>query len=133
MPAGLSGVTAIAAGGHHTVALKNDGTVVAWGFNVQDQTTVPVAAQSGVTAIAAGSFHTVALVSTPTITTSSSGSNLTLLWPDTATGFRLESTLSLSPTISWSNVTGTFQTNGGNISIVLPTTGAPKFYRLTYP
>ena len=58
------------------------------GFNVQDQTTVPVAAQSGVTAIAAGSFHTVALVSTPTITTSSSGDNLTLLWPAAMTGYR---------------------------------------------
>jgi len=30
-PAGLSGVTAIAAGGFHSLALKSDGTVVAWG------------------------------------------------------------------------------------------------------
>ena len=60
VPAGLSGVTAIAAGGSHTVALKNDGTVVAWGYNDKGQTTVP-AGLSGVTAIAAGGFHTVAL------------------------------------------------------------------------
>ncbi len=36
------------------MALKNDGSVVAWGDNGGGQTTVPVAAQSGVTAIAAG-------------------------------------------------------------------------------
>jgi hypothetical protein len=59
--AAQSGVTAIAAGYFHTVALKNDGSVVAWGRNTWGQTTIPVSAQSGVTAIAAGSAHTVAL------------------------------------------------------------------------
>jgi alpha-tubulin suppressor-like RCC1 family protein len=31
VPVGLSGVTAIAAGTVHNLALKSDGTVVAWG------------------------------------------------------------------------------------------------------
>jgi alpha-tubulin suppressor-like RCC1 family protein len=31
VPGGLAGVTAIAAGDSHSLALKNDGTVVAWG------------------------------------------------------------------------------------------------------
>ena len=59
--AAQSGVTAIAAGVDHTVALKHAGSVLAWGFNGDGQTDVPVAAQSGVTAIAAGGYHSVAL------------------------------------------------------------------------
>jgi len=60
VPAGLSGVQAIAVGDGHTVALKSDGTVVAWGDNICNQTTVPTGL-SGVESIAAGSLHTVAL------------------------------------------------------------------------
>ena len=52
-------MVAIAAGGGHTVALKQDGTVVAWGGNSYGQTTVP-AGLSGVVAVAAGGSHTVA-------------------------------------------------------------------------
>ena len=67
----LTGVTAIAGGGSHTVALKGGGTVWAWGSNAVGQlgdgtttqrtTPVQVSTLSGVTAIAAGLSHTVAL------------------------------------------------------------------------
>ena len=58
VPAGLTGVTAIAAGGSHSLALRADGTVVAWGVNRFGQTRVP-AGLTGVTAIAAGELSTV--------------------------------------------------------------------------
>jgi alpha-tubulin suppressor-like RCC1 family protein len=61
IPEGVrSGVTSIAAGEYHVVALKN-GSVFAWGNNDDGQATVPPEAQSGVVAIAAGWRHTVAL------------------------------------------------------------------------
>ena len=49
----LSGVVAIAAGSSHSLALKIDGTVVAWGRNLYGETNVP-AGLSGVFAISAG-------------------------------------------------------------------------------
>ncbi|MBM4007338.1 MAG: hypothetical protein FJ292_07215, partial [Planctomycetes bacterium] len=56
----------IAAGGDHTVALKSDGTVVAWGSNSSGQRNVP-SGLSGVTQIAAGGDHTVALKNDGTV------------------------------------------------------------------
>jgi hypothetical protein len=65
VPAGLSGVKAIAGGYTHTLALKRDGMVVAWGDNSYGKTNVP-AGLSNVTAIAAGS-HSLALKSDGTV------------------------------------------------------------------
>jgi hypothetical protein len=59
VPSGLSGVTAIAAGQFHSLALKGDGTVVAWGCGAggdSGQCSVP-SGLSRVTAIAAGYGH----------------------------------------------------------------------------
>lgn len=60
MPAGLSDITAIAAGKSHSLGLRADGTVVAWGHNDKGQTDVP-SGLAGVTAIAAGMAHNLAL------------------------------------------------------------------------
>jgi hypothetical protein len=62
-PAAASGVVAIAAGSNHSLALKRDGSVVAWGCrgNEFGQCTVPAAAASGVSAISAGLHHSLAL------------------------------------------------------------------------
>ena len=70
---GLSGVTAVAAGAAHSLALKADGTVWAWGDDVNGElgngitSTVPISLPvqvnglSGVVAIAAGQGHSLAL------------------------------------------------------------------------
>uniref|UniRef100_A0AAU1I9U9 Ig domain-containing protein n=1 Tax=Streptomyces sp. NBC_00180 TaxID=2903632 RepID=A0AAU1I9U9_9ACTN len=69
--AGLSDATTIAAGVHHSLALKADGTVVAWGWNDQGQSAVPAdlknAATAKVTAIAAGYDHSLALKADGTV------------------------------------------------------------------
>ena len=75
---GLGGVTAIAAGADHSLALLSDGTVMAWGYNGSGQlgngtttdSDVPVAVSglSGtVTAIAGGGTHSLALLSDGTV------------------------------------------------------------------
>lgn len=78
----LSNVRAVAAGTSHTVALKADGTVVAWGLNSSGQlgdgtvvqklypVTVKLAngtALSGITQIACGATHTLALKNDGTV------------------------------------------------------------------
>ena len=65
MPAGVTCV-AIATSGNHSLALKNDGIVVAWGANTYGQTSVP-AGLSGVVSIAAGGSHSLALKSDGTV------------------------------------------------------------------
>ena len=67
----LTGLVAIAAGGYHGLALKNDGTVWAWGENFygelgDDSTTISstpvrVSGLSGIVAIAGGQYHSLAV------------------------------------------------------------------------
>src|SRR5438874_2276504 len=66
VPSGLSSVIAIAAGWAHSLVLKSDGTVVAWGSNYYGQCAVPNRL-SGVIAIAAGAYHRLALKSDGTV------------------------------------------------------------------
>lgn len=53
-------IKAIAVGGQHTVAVKSNGTVVAWGRNSEQQITIPLGL-TNVTSVAGGGNHTLAL------------------------------------------------------------------------
>ena len=74
---GLRGVTAIAAGSNHTLALRNDGTVWAWGADIflqnpdgsRERGIVPLQIPnlSGITAVDGGTFHSLALKNDGTV------------------------------------------------------------------
>src|SRR6185436_9930746 len=69
---GLTGVVSISGGWRHSLALKSDGTVRAWGLNDYGQlgdgtTTVAVSGLTGVIAISAGYAHSLALKSDGTV------------------------------------------------------------------
>ena len=80
----LTGVTNIAAGQYHSLALQSNGTVVAWGAGMVNtgslpqfgQSIVPASAQSGIIFVAAGVYHSLAVKNNGTVVgwgTNSSG------------------------------------------------------------
>jgi len=65
-PATLTSVTAMAAGGFHSLAVKSDGTVAGWGWNESGRATAPLGL-TGVVAVSAGTSHSLALKSDGTV------------------------------------------------------------------
>ena len=77
VPGGLNGVVAIAAGGEHSLAIKPDGTVVAWGYNNYGQSVVP-GGLNGVVAIAARDFSLALVADAPALVVRASGDQVLL-------------------------------------------------------
>jgi len=59
-------ITKIVAGGSHSIVLKDDGTVAAWGANDEGQSDIP-AGLSNIVSVAAGADHTVAVKTDGTV------------------------------------------------------------------
>jgi alpha-tubulin suppressor-like RCC1 family protein len=66
VPADLTNAQAVSAGAAHTLALRADGTVLAWGDNTYGQCNVP-AGLADVVAISAGAYHSLALKADATV------------------------------------------------------------------
>jgi hypothetical protein len=75
VPPDLNNVIAIAAGGHHCLALKDDGTVIVWGSDPGGQVDAP-SNLANVISISAGYAHNLAL----------DGSGLVTAWGDNSSG-----------------------------------------------
>jgi hypothetical protein len=65
----------------------------------------------------------------PLLTVTLSGKNAIISWPDTAGGFQLQNSASLSSG-TWAPTSGGQSTNGGIISITVPAASGYNFYRL---
>jgi hypothetical protein len=121
-------VVSIAAGYFHSLALKSDGTVTAWGSNWAG--TVP-AGLTGVIDIAAGESHNLALVAdAPALVVQASGENVLLSWPPWAQGFALQSTTNLVDDDSWTPALTTAVVEGSQNRVTDAIAGPAKFYRL---
>src|ERR1039458_9085516 len=88
IPAGLTSVTAIAAGLDHNLVLRTDGTVAAWGAGKTNSGVIPNYGQAlvpagltNVAAIAAGYYHSLALRADGTLAAWGAGTNNTGVSP----------------------------------------------------
>lgn len=69
----------------------------------------------------------------PLLTLSRAGSQFRLSWPLSAENFILEETISLSPTISWSTVPGSYSSNATDFFLTVPAQPGDRFFRLHKP
>ncbi len=83
-PASLTGIIAIGAGAFHSLAVKDDGTVVAWGWGTGGQITVPYGL-TGVTKVTGGNTFSMALKSDGSVVVWGDAADGKTIIPDDAT------------------------------------------------
>jgi len=67
----------------------------------------------------------------PTLKTKLAGSGIQLAWPDSASGYILESNTNLASSAGWIPVSGfPFTTNNGSLQVQIPMTNGSLFFRL---
>jgi hypothetical protein len=64
------------------------------------------------------------------LTASLSGQNIEITWPETSTGFSLETTAQLGTGATWTAVTATPTTEGGNFKVSVPRGTGDAYFRL---
>lgn len=142
VPAELEQAVGIGAGQGFAAAVQSDGRVIAWGAGKSSgashsdfgQTTVPNSIQGGVTAISVGAFHVLALVKLPvTLQAKRVGDTMLLSWPAAATDITLQTTSSLTPPVSWTDVLQAPVFVGVQATVTAPITGGTRWYRLNQP
>ena len=87
--------------------------------------------------MAAGGNHTVALIGgvplLPYLNAKPSGNELIFSWPTNAAGFTLQSTLNLTPPVTWIDSTNQPAVIGTQFNVTNTTSGSAQFYRLRKP
>ncbi|HZQ47527.1 MAG TPA: hypothetical protein VFC07_10975, partial [Verrucomicrobiae bacterium] len=70
------------------------------------------------------------IVAGPPLVIAQTGANVNVSWPAPATGYVLQSSTNPAASVSWTNVTQTPATNGGQISVLLPISTRQQSFRL---
>jgi len=69
----------------------------------------------------------------PSLKARPDGNELILSWPTNAPGFRLQSTLDLTPPVTWLDSAGVPAVIGTHFTLTNSPSGAARFYRLRNP
>jgi alpha-tubulin suppressor-like RCC1 family protein len=125
-------VTAISADYAFSLFLKGDGSLWAMGYNSYGQLgdgtygTSPFYATNLPEQIVPNSVTPVI----PSLQIKLSGTNVILTWPSSATGYVLQSTVSLTPPVSWTAVTNVPAISNLQYIVTIPISSGSLFYRL---
>ena len=121
---------AIVAGGAHDVALRADGSVLAWGDNSSGQLTLPPDLMR-VAAIGAGASHTLALtvLPQPELGIERNNSDVVVSWPLSMSAFSLQSSDRVTAGV-WTNFFVLPAVSGDSNYLTFPRSADQQFFRL---